>query len=578
MSDLRGERTFRGYSADVRLVVRKGKMRLRSGQWPLWISFAVMLLAIVLADRVFAGWAYPPLADFVRSTWGLDLSDPGLFDLDALSGIWLALISLALGTLLLVISIASQSIPRLVDLYLHNRLSLLFVWYLVLAAAHSLLVLQFGTVPSGHAIKSFNLLILLPVGLLSLFPYTCHVLKQSKPEHIIQQIYAQIQRAYAKLETLDSSSASSRTAVVELQGQILEAFNQLDDVLSYISFKGPRATIISLLGSALREFALIKTKVPPCFFVMTPAARNDISFMTIAEPETTVEQSRTLIEQKILRLLRNAYSSTIAASEYDLASLCAKELLETCRAVIDRNSTVPETATEDRVDDAIEFLLVWFNTFMRVAIKDAERMSDIRNLFNLLFYYGQLGSCVVDARRPATLRLVFRYLRIYGEELYNKSRREKLLEFAVDVVAAEMGKLLRHLYQNDWPRETQLEFLKVLLSVDRQHGLREADDDPQAAISLGVRLIQVGLALFYLDRGFDDAVDMILEDLRQDLAALGIERFRKVFEVIVFRLKVTGREFWEDTDRGNESLYYAPQMHRLNDLKARIVSEFRLES
>jgi hypothetical protein len=553
-------------------------MRLRSGQWPLWISFAVMLLVIVLADRLFAGWGYRPLVDFVRSACDLDLSDPGLFDLDVLSGIWLALISLALGTLLLVISIASQSIPRLVDLYLHNQLSLLFVWYLILGAAHSLLVMQFGTVPAGHAIKSFNLLILLPIGLLALFPYTCHVLKQSKPDHIIRQIYAQIQRAYAKLEQLDSSSEASMVAVVEIQGLILESFNQLDDVLSYISFKGPRATIISLLGKALREFELIKPKVPPRFFEMTPSARDDISFMTIAEPETTVEQSKTLIEQKILRLLRNAYSKTIAASEYDLASLCAKELLDTCRALIERNKLSPGAATPDTVDNEIEFLLVWFNTFMRVAIKDAERMSDIRNLFNLLFYYGQLGSCVVDARRTATLRLVFRYLRIYGEELYNKSRREKLLEFAVDVVAAEMGKLLRQLYQNNWPEEVQLEFLEVLLSVDRQHGLRDADEDPQAAISLGVRLIQMGLALFYLDRGFDDAIEMILDDLKQDLDALGIERFRKVFDVIIFRLKVTGREFWEDTDRGNESLYYAPQKHRLDELKIRIVNQFKLEN
>ena len=86
----------------------------------------------------------------------------------------------------------------------------------------------------------------------------------------------------------------------------------------------------------------------------------------------------------------------------------------------------------------------------------------------------------------------------------------------------------------------------------------------------------MGLALYYLDQGFDEAVTLILEDLKQDFTALGRERYRKVFEVIIFRLRVTNREFWEDTDRGNESLYFAPQKHRLDELRQRIEEQFGL--
>jgi hypothetical protein len=538
-----------------------------------------VLVSVVLADRLFTWLFFDAIAVASKSQLGLDLSDSQLFDVDALSGIWLALISLALGTLLLVISIASQSIPRLVDLYLHNRLSLLFIWFLILGAAHSLVVMQCATVPTGYAIKVFNLLVLLPIGLLSLFPYTCHILKQSKPDHIIQQIYAQIQQAFWQLEHMGRDrSRCDAQSVARLQGVVLESFNQLDDVLSYITFKGPRAEIISLLGTALREYVSIKSSIPADFLMMSPAARADISFMTIADPKVTVEQSKTLVEQKIMRLLRNAYARTIAASDYDLASLCVKELEETCRLVVNMQPAQPVGQNSRSIvatdDSSIEFLLVWLNTFLRVAIKDAERMADVRNLFNLLFYYGQLAACLVDAGRLEVLRKVFRYLRTYGEELYNKSRRDRYLEFAVDVVAAEMSRVLKRLHDANWPREIQLEFLKVLMSVDRQHGLRDADEDPQAAISLGVRLIQSGLALYYLDHGFEEAVELILEDLKQDHAALGQERFAKVFDLIVLRLRVTNREFWEDTDRGNESLYYAPQKHRLDDLKQRIQKQF----
>ncbi len=550
-------------------------MRLKLSQMPLWTTLMITLVTVGIADRLFAWLAFAPFARSTQAIIGLDLTASQLFDSDALSGIWMALIALALGTLLLVISIASQSIPRLIDLYLDNRFSLLFIWYLVLGASHSLLVMQYSSVPAGYSLKVFNLLVLLPLGLLLVFPYTCHVLKQSKPDHIINQIYSQIMRAFSQLVNMGRhpEHCDAKTAM-RLQGQILESFNQLDDVLSYITFKGPRATIISLLGQALREYIRIKPLMPVDFLRMTPTARADISFMTIADPLVTVEQTQTLIEQKIMRLLRNAYAQTIASSDYDLASLCMKELTETCGVVIELEIRNPRTAPN--ADAVLEFFLVWFNTFMRVAIKDAEKMCDIRNLFNLLFYYGRLAGSLVEARRTDALRKVFRYLRIYGEELYNKSRRDRFLEFSVDVVAAEMSKVLRHIHDNAWSNDVQLELLKVLMSVDRQHGLRDTDEDPQAAISLGVRLIQMGLALYYLDRNFDEAVTLILEDLKQDHAALGRERFRNVLEVIVFRLRVTNREYWEDTDRGNESLYYAPQKHRLDELRQRIEEQFEL--
>ena len=554
-------------------------MRLKLSQLPLWTTLLAVLTALIVIDRLFAAFLFAPLAEWAQGAIGLDVTDLELFDSDALSGIWMALIALALGTLLLVISIASQSIPRLIDLYLGNRLSLLYIWFLVLGTAHSLLVMQTASVPAGHSIKLCNLLVLLPLGLLLVFPYTCHVLKQSKPDHIINQIYQQIQGAFGELVSIGHQSGTDhQRSIARLQGTILESFNQLDDVLSYITFKEPRAEIVSLLGQALREYIRIKPMIPASFFQMTPAARADISFMTIADPSVTVVQTQTLIEQKIMRLLRNAYAQTTASSDYDLASLCMKELQETCRVIIQNAALEPQSATSVPLNTAatLDFFLVWFNTFLRVAIKDAEKVCDIRNLFNLLFYYGQLAGCLVVAQRTDTLRTVFRYLRIYGEELYNKSRRDRFLEFAVDVVAAEMSKVLRQIHADRWPIPVQIELLKVLMSVDRQQGLRGSDEDPQAAISLGVRLIQMGLALYYLDQGFDEAVALILEDLKQDFTALGRERYRKVFEVIMFRLRVTNREFWEDTDRGNESLYFAPQKHRLDDLRQRIEEQFGL--
>lgn len=128
-------------------------MRLKLSQLPLWTTLLAVLTVLIVLDRLFAAFIFAPLAEWTLNAIALDVTDSQLFDSDALSGIWMALIALALGTLLLVISIASQSIPRLIDLYLGNRLSLLYIWFLILGAAHSLLVMQTATVPAGHSIK-----------------------------------------------------------------------------------------------------------------------------------------------------------------------------------------------------------------------------------------------------------------------------------------------------------------------------------------------------------------------------------------------------------------------------------------
>ncbi|TAE44743.1 MAG: hypothetical protein EAY69_10995, partial [Cytophagales bacterium] len=51
---------------------------------------------------------------------------------------WLGLLGLVLGTLIIVISVASQSTPKLIDLYTKDETSLFYVWYMVIATLHNM--------------------------------------------------------------------------------------------------------------------------------------------------------------------------------------------------------------------------------------------------------------------------------------------------------------------------------------------------------------------------------------------------------------------------------------------------------
>ena len=79
-------------------------------------SFFFILIGVVLFDIIFNNFLFEPYVSLVETLSGVQ---PGKFtevDIGFTPEVWQALLGLVLGTLILVISIASQSIPKLIDL------------------------------------------------------------------------------------------------------------------------------------------------------------------------------------------------------------------------------------------------------------------------------------------------------------------------------------------------------------------------------------------------------------------------------------------------------------------------------
>ena len=102
-------------------------------------SFFFILIGVVLFDIIFDNFLFQPYVSLVETLSGVQ---PGKFtevDIGFTPEVWQALLGLVLGTLILVISIASQSIPKLIDLYMKDLPSLLYVWFLIVCGGHALL-------------------------------------------------------------------------------------------------------------------------------------------------------------------------------------------------------------------------------------------------------------------------------------------------------------------------------------------------------------------------------------------------------------------------------------------------------
>jgi hypothetical protein len=71
-------------------------------------------------------------------------------------------------------------------------------------------------------------------------------------------------------------------------------------------------------------------------------------------------------------------------------------------------------------------------------------------------------------------------------------------------------------------------------------------------------VIQIGLALFYVRVQHHDFAEMIIADVIDNNRGLGEKLLRTSIESACEKLRISGTQFWEDTDRGTANLYFSP--------------------
>ena len=93
----------------------------------------------------------------------------------------------------------------------------------------------------------------------------------------------------------------------------------------------------------------------------------------------------------------------------------------------------------------------------------------------------------------------------------------------------------------------------------------------------GIRLLHIGLALFYLEQKEDEFTNTIATDTMQDHKLIGESLFTKTMKTIFTRLEISGPKFWEDTDRGNLNIYYTPYQNQIKSF-IKVQDELKLNT
>lgn len=527
-------------------------------------AFVMVVMGVVTLDLVFHSLLFEHYIQLSHDLLGWDLLHPENTDMDFAPEVWLALLSMVLGTLIIVISIASQSIPKLIDLYMQDWTSLFYVWFLIVSGSHAAFIKLYGEIGVDRiASRVLNIQLLLTLSIVLAFPYIFYILKYTKPSNVINKIYRNnLSKIYALVRSRTRLLLNIDSIVEEYQVILFESLNQLDDLLEYVSFKEPKADIIHNMSSSIQEYIRLKKRINPLFFKVSPKVRSDISFKTMIGLFSEMEKTRTFYEQKCLRLLGNVYIKLLENGQFDLASLTAAEM-----------NTIAQVSIEAGDDDMVDVLIIRFNTLLRFAIKHGVKNNEPRNLYNAAFHYGNFVENMVKHRKTDHVKKSFFYLRIYGTEVFKHGHTSKAMYFIVDVFAAEMKRILQQVYYQNWELEIQNGLLTEMLQVDSPPDIDREELDRGMLINNGVRVLQMGLALFYMRENMRDFVLRIAHDILDDFMVLGEETFRKVVEGTCFRLKISGPTFWEDTDRGNLNIYFTSDQDYIESFKELIYHE-----
>jgi len=511
---------------------------------------------VVLGSDFTFHYFYSDIISLLENLFGLGKETHDAIDLTFAPEIWGGVLATVLGTLIIVIAIAAESTPKLMDLFVKDWVSLIFIWFLILASIHATVIMYYFGPMERLSSVMLNTYVYLPASSMLSLPYIFYILLYSKTDNVIKKLYTlnieDINRLKNKSVHLSMDNIKN---IEHYQYQLMSTIDQFDDLLEYISFKEAQTEIIRRVGDTVRVYMRNKSFYDSRFFAATDTIRNNPTFRTYVEHQyKDLEDRRTFYEVKAFKMMGNAYIRKMENGEYELASLIASEV-----------SSIGLLALDLKQNSLIVDINIRFNTFMRFAIKHAVRNNEPRNLYNLAFHYSALLKGYVDHNKEDLLKQGYFYFKFYSNEIYKQAAKNPSLYFIVDVLTAELKKITILVSEETWDNQLQEHLLKEILQLDNPPDYSKEELDQ--SVNNGVRVLQIGLALHFIKINNINFAETIVSDVLDDLAFFDNQTYLKLMEGLYNRIRFSGPTFWEDTDRGNTNIYYTPDSDKIDDFK-----------
>jgi hypothetical protein len=407
---------------------------------------------------------------------------------------------------------ANMHTPKLIEMFLRDRINQVMLIFGAVGAAHVLWV-AYLIGPEFAPVWAYRLAVLgAMIGWIFLIPYFFYVIRFLDPSNILARIKRNVVRAVERAEhgkeNVGPAHDQVRDDLHQIGTIVIKSIDRAD--------RGVAAEGVWCFKEILDHYRKQKSRLPPGWFKVE---RRDIVGLS-TEALEIINLEGTWLEHAALWQMYLVYQNALTKAP------------DTLSALSDAVRVIGTHAAADNDDRVLELAVRIFNNFLREGIKK----KDIHAIYDLLYQYRRLA--VEIHNRPELLGRLARYLRYYSERAVASG-----LEFMQAILAFDLGAMTACAFETNSSAAPTL--LSELLALRHR--------TPSGTLSLLVKgKAIVGGRLLELGRNAEvEQVRLALADV----APTDLERAENDL------LAVQEPAFWEVTDR-QVNFEWVPQEHR----------------
>ncbi len=395
---------------------------------------------------------------------------------------------------------ANMHTPKLIDMFLRDRINQVMLGFCALGAANVLFVDSLIG-PNFAPMWAYRLAILgALIGWVAIVPYFFYVVRFLDPSNILarlkEQITGSVERAARGLDDLGVTQDHINERLHQIGTLVLKSIDRAD--------RGVALEGIWSLKRILDHYGTYKMQLPDRWFHVD---RKDFIGLS-AEAIEIVNADRTWFEHRVMMQLFLAYQNALAKTQDGIS------------AVSDAARIIATHAAKRGDEKVLHLAVRFFNNYLREAIK----RKDLHATYDLFYQY-RLLACDLD-NHPMLLKLIAQYFQYYSDLAVAAG-----LIFVRQIVAFDLSWIVRHTYARQSPAAPAL--LACVLELNHNSTIDPHWMIVKAKVILGGCLLQSGH-------------EKEANQVKENLGGVPLPVLATVENEL---LTLTERSFWEVTDR-----------------------------
>jgi hypothetical protein len=394
---------------------------------------------------------------------------------------------------------ATMHTPKLIEMFLRDRVNRYVLSFMAFGAAHTLWV-EYMIGPSFAPTWAIALSVYMAMaGWALLIPYFFYVVRFVDPSRLLVRLREDVTHLIVRVADRRRDPMEAQTALSVRVGQIgTIVIKSLDRNDRDVAAEGAWA-----IKGLLDHYAKYKSRMPKEWFVVDRA-----DFVGLSdEALEMLSEARTWMEMKCLLQLEHGFLRALHGAS------------DTVSTFSDATRVIGVRAVEHHDEQALRLAIRFFNNYLREAIK----ARNLRAVYDVFHQYRRLGRELGD--RPELLREVGRHFSYYAG-----MARTYGMVFAPQLAIFDLGFVTRRAFERASPAGADL--LREVLALPHRTG------SDVHSMAVKAKLILGG---FFIGNKLAAEAELVRKNLG-DVDALEIERAET-------ELLAADRSFFEVTDR-----------------------------